>query len=197
MGLLLAYMPHSGLHKECSDAWACVHETAHLVVTERGWAFAFAADGNADDIRAKTYADHQLAALVRMHQLRSATRSVGFTFPSQHLVVSAAKAATLEETLGVVLRGIVVEELRPDGPAARAGMREGAVLVGLNGHSIRVFEDVARMFRGAGRSIRAAFSTGGGLAIDFLLMCPRAWSVLRPAGLNDCSESTQVKHHDL
>eukprot|EP00663_Eupelagonemidae_sp_cell21sb_P011331 gene11331-biopygen6585 len=50
VGLLLAYMPHSGLRKECGEAWECVFETAHTVVTKRGWAFAFAADGNADDL---------------------------------------------------------------------------------------------------------------------------------------------------
>eukprot|EP00663_Eupelagonemidae_sp_cell21sb_P010274 gene10274-biopygen5852 len=54
VGLLLAYMPHSGLRVECKECWQSLSAAAHTIVSVRGWGLAFAADGNADDLRGLT-----------------------------------------------------------------------------------------------------------------------------------------------
>ena len=57
----------------------------------KGWGLMLAVDGNSDNLRGKTFSDHLLATLVRIYQLRSATRAAGITMPSTNKVVVAKK----------------------------------------------------------------------------------------------------------
>ena len=81
IGLIAGYVPHSGRRQECALCYDAVLNAGKEMVL-KGWGFIFTADGNGDDLRGTTFADHLLAALVRIFQLRSATRSAGPTMPS-------------------------------------------------------------------------------------------------------------------
>ena len=51
-------------------------------------------------------------------------------------------------------RGAVVTDVAPDGPAARAGLQAGDVIVEVDGKPVANAEDVARMIREGGRKQR-------------------------------------------
>jgi serine protease Do len=79
-----------------------------------------------------------------------ARAAVGDDGPAWLGVYSQTLTPELREGLGYKGDGALVSRVVPDGPAARAGVRKGDVVVGINSTTITTSTGLARAIRGAG-----------------------------------------------
>jgi len=81
--------------------------------------------------------------------------------PSQRMILAGAPTAQ-QGKLGVSLRptpeGLVVE--RADGPAAKAGMRAGDMIVGVNGKPVKSIDDLKSAIDAAGKNVAILVQRG-------------------------------------